>query len=241
MRLLTRCLGYGWAVLLAGCSLAQSTSPRLPYDAWYLGFQAPAYMEVWLETADVEDVRGRTFFGAMAGTVAIAHSGSAVGWGDIIPLGKGRYVTGAALPKRIYVRWQSLVEPQTYRATIEIPEAARQLMRSKAPSMRPPFKYEYQEALSIGLAPGGWIKAWVMSPTSTPVEVLCQKAQVEPRGPDEGHNNGRYAYAFDELEPAAQRYLKAHPIPYDSWKCPQGPLPAAMHDLAQPRVALPNA
>ena len=224
MRLLTRCLRYGWAVLLAGCSLAQSTSPRLPYDAWYLGFQAPAYMEVWLETADVEDVRGRTFFGAMAGTVAIAHSGSAVGWGDIIPLGKGRYVTGAALPKRIYVRWQSLVEPQTYRATLEIPESVRQLMLHKLPSERAPVIYQYPKMLSIALAPGGWIKAWVMSPTSTPVEVLCQKAEIEPMGANQGNYDGRYV----TLGARARTYLQHHAIPYDSWKCPHGPLPVAM-------------
>ena len=181
-------------------------------------------MEVWLETADVEDVRGRTFFGVMAGTVAIGYNGEAGGWGQRISMGAGRYITGAALPKSIYVRWQSLVEPQTYRAVLEIPEAARQLMRSKAPSMRPPFKYEYQEALSIGLAPGGWIKAWVMSPTSTPVEVLCQKAQVEPMGPYRGLSGGKYRPLSERAGP----YIGTHAIPYDSWKCPTIPSSVAV-------------
>jgi len=234
MRLLTRCLRYGGAVLLAGCSLAHSTSARLPYDAWYLGFRAPRYMEVWLETADVEDVRGRTFFGAMAGTVAIGYNGEAGGWGQRISMGAGRYITGAALPKSIYVRWQSLVEPQTYRATLEIPESVRQLM---LPSERAPVIYQYPKMLSIALAPGGWIKAWVMSPTSTPVEVLCQKAQVEPMGPYRGLSGGKYRPLSERAGP----YIRTHAIPYDSWKCPQGPLPAAMHDHEQPRVALPNA
>lgn len=223
MRLFVRFVGYGLAILLAGCSLARSTSTRLPYDSWYLGVRAPRYMEVWLETADVEDIHGRVFYGAMSGTVAIGHSGPAGGWGQRISEGKGRYVTGLALPERIYVRWQSLVEPQTYRAVIEIPESARQLMRGKAPSMRPPFKYEYQEALSIGLAPGGWIKAWVMSPTSTPVEILCQKADIEPKGANQGNYEGRYV----TLGAQAREYLRTHTIPYDSWKCPHVPLPAA--------------
>ena len=89
-------------------------------------------------------------------------------------------------------------------------------MREKAPSMRPPIKYEYQEALAIGLAPGGWIRAWVMSPSSTPVEILCQKAEIEPKGPDQGKYEGRYV----TLGPESKEYLRLHPIPYDSWKCP---------------------
>ncbi|MGN6322421.1 MAG: DUF2931 family protein [Dyella sp.] len=206
--------------LLAGCAALGSPRTGLPYDAWRLGFLAPSYMEVWLETADVEDVQGRIFHGAMSGTVAINYSGDPTGWPQPVGWGKGRNITGGALPQRIYVRWQSLAEPQTYRAVLHIPASARQRMREKAPSMRPPIKYEYQEALAIGLAPGGWIRAWVMSPSSTPVEILCQKAEIEPKGPDEGRNQGQYAYAFDQLEPAAQRYITSHPIPYESWKCP---------------------
>ncbi|HET7330760.1 hypothetical protein [Dyella sp.] len=53
-----RYLTYGLVLLLTGCALAGATPTRLPYDSWYLGFRAPRYMEVWLETADVEDVRG---------------------------------------------------------------------------------------------------------------------------------------------------------------------------------------
>ena len=221
MKLQMKCLVFGLVLLLAGCALARSTSARLPYDAWYLGFRAPRYMDVWLETADVEDVRGHMFLGAMSGTVAIGYSGEAGGWGQRISMGAGRYLYGVALPKRIYVRWQSLVEPQTYRAVIDIPESVRQLMRSKAPSMRPPISYEYQEVLSIGLAPGGWIKAWVMSPTSTPVEVLCQKADIEPKGANQGNYEGRYV----TLDPQSREYLQHHAIPYDSWKCPHVPSP----------------
>jgi hypothetical protein len=86
--------------------------------------------------------------------------------------------------------------------------------------MRPPIIDEYRKVLTIGLAPGGWIRAWVMSYGSMPVEVLCQKAEIEPKGPDQGLNHGQYAYTFDQLEPATQRYLRSHAIPYDSWKCP---------------------
>ncbi|GLQ50524.1 DUF2931 family protein [Dyella flava] len=207
-----------WLTLwLAGCALTQST-PRngLPYDSWYLGFQAPARMEVWLETADIEDTQGKILVGMMQGTVALAYHDNPEGWGDRIPSGKGRDIYNAGLPKRIYVRWQSLVEPQTYHAIIDIPDQARRIMLTDIPPDKPGGLSGTRRFLSIGLAPGGWIKAWLLGPGSPPVEVLCMRAQIEPKGPYQGHYNGEYV----RLNPEIQDYLKTHTIPYDSWKCP---------------------
>jgi hypothetical protein len=173
-------------------------------------------MEVWLETADVEDVRGRFSFGAMSGTVAIGYHGEAGGWGQRISMGAGRDLPGLDLPKRIYLRWQSLVEPQTYATVLEIPASARELMRSKVPSERAPVTYDYPRVLSIALAPGGWVKAWVMSSRSEPIAILCQRAQIEPKGPYQGLSGGRYRPLSERATP----YLKTHSVPYDSWRCP---------------------
>lgn len=204
--------------LVGYTSAGQARNTRLPYDAWRIGFQAPAYMAVWLETADVEDINGQYFIRAESGTVSITYHGNPSGWDQDPGWGAGRDVTGAALPKRIYIRWQSLVEPQTYRAIVDIPEKARQLMRSKAASLVYPNRYDYQRALSFELAPGGWIKAWVMSATSEPVEVLCQKAEVESKGPDQGAYGGRYV----TLPAKSKEYVAGHPVPYESWSCPSG-------------------
>lgn len=201
---------------LSSTCIVQAQSVRLPYNAWYLGFQAPAYMAVWVETADVEDIDGRYFPHAAGGTVSLVYQGNPSGWDRDPGWGAGRDVTGAALPKRIYVRWQSLVEPQTYRAILNIPEKARQLMRSKAASTVYPNRYDYQRAFAIELAPGGWIKAWVMSTTGDPVEVLCQKAEIEPKGPDLGAHGGRYV----TLPAKSKGYIANHPVPYESWSCP---------------------
>lgn len=204
---------------LAGCtSFGRARNTHLPYDAWRIGFQAPPYMDVWLETADVEDIDGYYFPHAESGTVSIAFSSDPTGWNRHAGWGAGRDVTGAALPKRIYIRWQSLVEPKTYQTIVEIPEKARQLMRSKAVSTVPPYEYVYQRALPFELAPGGWVKAWVMSAGSIPVEVLCQKAEVEPKGPALGEHGGRYVTLATE----SREYMANHSVPYESWSCPSG-------------------
>lgn len=208
--------------LLAGCA-STPVQGKPPYEAWYLGFSAPPYMEVWLETADVEDVRGRLFQRVGSGTVSIGYAGNPADWKGPRTTGAGKHVIGADLPKRIYVRWQSLVEPQTYRATLEVPERARQLMLTKTESRAVPGKWDYQDSIAIGLAPGGVIRMVVRSPGGLPTEVLCQQAEVEPMGPSQGLTDGRYAYSFEKLDPKTQQYLKTNPIPYDSWKCPGEP------------------
>jgi hypothetical protein len=77
----------------------------------------PSYMIGVVEHSAVEDVNGKLINqpgGPALGTgTPSLDTESARGWrgmvGNLVP------VTGAALPKRIYVRWQSVVEPQPTR------------------------------------------------------------------------------------------------------------------------------
>jgi hypothetical protein len=189
---------------------------RMPFRAWRLGFLAPQNMEAWTEDATVEDVQGHMFYGYDSGTVSMGYSRDSAAWPDGIGWGAGRYVTGAALPKRIYVRWQSLVEPQTYSVTLDIPERARQQML--AHGLPPPDKSHepwYYEAVAIGLAPGGIVRVWIVGPGLKAIPMMCVKAHIEPKGPDQGQYGGRYV----TLPAKAKVFLQNHPIPYGTWGC----------------------
>ncbi|MCY1308341.1 hypothetical protein D9M70_583410 [compost metagenome] len=149
------------------------------------------------------------------GVVAVSTpedlSGNATGWKPRLGWGAGRYVDGADLPKRIYVRWQSLAEPQTYRVVLEIPEQARQLMVEK---LTPPCPYSsYREALMIGLAPGGMVRGWVKSTCGESIEILRAEAEVEPKGPYNGTSEGQHR----PLSEVSRAYIEKHGIPYGSW------------------------
>lgn len=202
-------------LLLGGCAGAERNPGSLPYKYWRLGFLAPDYMEVWVETADVEDIHGNLFYRMGGGTVSIARpsdgSGNAAGWRRGLGWGAGRHVNGADLPKRIYVRWQSLAEPQTYRVIVDIPERARQLMSER---LDPPCRTsEYRHALALGLAPGGVVRGWVMSTCGGPIEVLRAQAEIEPKGPYEGTSHGGHR----PLSEISRAYIEKHGIPYGSW------------------------
>jgi Protein of unknown function (DUF2931) len=203
------------SLFLSSCAVARG----LPYDAWKLSFLATTNMEVWIETATVEDVRGRVFPQAGSGIASISYNqDSPGGWSTRIGNGSGRYVTGADLPKRIYVRWQSLVEPQTYRVTFETPESARQLMHQR--DFQPRFPRDksersYRKSVVIGLAPGGIARLWISGPGLTPIPVLCAQAEVEPLGPYSGQSGGKHR----PLSERALPYVRTHAIPYESWRC----------------------
>ena len=111
MRLLTSLL---CAVLMTGCHadpLSTKNDPKSPW--WELAFTEPHYMKVWVEDTAVEDIKGKTFLhtggGSASGGQPEDGTDSARGWHGVGSTGKS--VVGADLPKRIYVRWQSIVEP----------------------------------------------------------------------------------------------------------------------------------
>ncbi|HBX55506.1 DUF2931 family protein [Pseudomonas sp. UBA2684] len=218
MRVLSALLGL---LLLSGCQaidlLSAEQDPRSPW--WNLGFTEPNYMKVWVEDSAVIDINGRLFPQTGGGTAAGGEpedgTDSAKGWDGIG--GAGKAVVGAELPAKIFVRWQSIVEPQTYRAWVDIPEEARHIMRS-ATSRRcpenPSSPAAYYASLKLGLAPGGIVQVWVRDECHRPVKVARAQAEVEPLGPSQGLTEGRYAYKISEK---SKRYIERFGIPYGSW------------------------
>jgi len=218
MRVFITLLG---TLLLSGCQAANplsgKTDPKNPW--WDLGFTEPNYMKIWVEDSAVEDINGKLFRRTGGGTAAGGqpedNRESARGWTGVGVAGKS--VVGADLPKRIFVRWQSVVEPQTYRIWIDIPEEARQIMR-RATDRRcpetPKQTASYMASVNLGLAPGGIVQVWVRDECRHPVKVVRTQAEVEPLGPDQGKTNGRYAYKVSEK---SKRYIEKYGIPYGSW------------------------
>jgi hypothetical protein len=206
----------GFLLAFSPQSFAQSDK-KLP---WFLGFSAPAYMEVWIEIADVVDIKERVFRGAGGGIASVPkppnNRGIARGWVSSNGGGKGRHVTGADLPRLIYVRWQSLVEPQTYEAYIVIPESAREIMRKPEKAFcRADAKWitDYRDDIGIGLAPGGIAKVWLGGPCLKSVEIARVVGTINPKGPYEGQSGGKHR----PLSEVSKAYIEKFGIPYGSW------------------------
>ncbi|WP_285351758.1 DUF2931 family protein [Pseudomonas sp. ME-P-057] len=206
---------------LSGCSSANDYGVELPYEAWRLGFFAPNYMEVWIETANVVDIKGRLFRRAMSGVAGIQTPphlrANPKGWPKHPGDGKGKHVWRADLPRLIYIRWQSLAEPKTYEAYIDIPEQIQRSMREGGKTYCDASKVwieDYRKNLVVGLAPGGVVKTWLMGVCIDAIEVSRVQGRIVEKGPHEGHSNGLYYRPPNE---ASQAYIDKFGIPYDSW------------------------
>ncbi|WP_330115539.1 DUF2931 family protein [Pseudomonas sp. JS3066] len=202
---------------LVGCA---NGTHRLPYDSWRLGFGTPNYMEVWIETADAVDVRDRVFRSAMSG-IASTQSPKNLrsdprGWPEQPGAGAGKQVLGADLPRLLYVRWQSLAEPQTYEAYIVIPEATREAMvKSELGycAARGQWREDYRKMLTVGLAPGGIAKVWLLGPCLSAIDVTRVQGTVVKVGPYDGTSGGQHR----PLSDTSKSYIEKHGIPYGSW------------------------
>ncbi|WP_418322027.1 DUF2931 family protein [Pseudomonas koreensis] len=216
---ITKYLSPLFGFLLAVCTQTHAQAKdRLP---WFLGFGAPDYMEVWVETADVVDIRERVFQRAGAGIASVRapadNKGTPAGWPENPGSGAGRDITGADLPRLIYVRWQSLAEPQTYEAYILIPELAREIMRKPEKAFcRLDGKWitDYRDDVGVGLAPGGIVKVWLGGSCLKSVEIARVEGSVVKQGPYQGKNEGRYALP---LSPESKAYIEKFGIPFGSW------------------------
>ena len=212
-------------LLLSACTSHPSDPfrlppPTLPYRTWEVGLLAPNYMEVWVESVDVLDQRGEGYFDVHGGLASIQkppnNRGDPRGWPDRPGAGKAMPMTGIDLPKIIFVRWQSLAEPQTYRVRIPIDDWVREEM------LVPHAAYcrfdgadieDYRRVVTIGLAPGGIAKVWLSGDCVEPIEVGRFEGMTNPKGPYDGTSEGRHR----PLSPVSKAYVESHEIPFDSW------------------------
>jgi hypothetical protein len=169
-------------------------------------------MEVWVETVDVLDQRGLPFFRVHGGVAS--YTGQSQGWHT--GGGGAKPVNNVDLPERLFLRWQSLVEPQAYKIRIPIPQWVREEM---VKPQRVFCKWDqkvvtlYRDTITVGMAPGGIVKVWVGTGCLEHKEVGRFQAEIEPRGP---YLNGKGNY-YRALKPEAQAYIDEHGIPYGTW------------------------
>lgn len=201
-------------LLFLSLNACASNAPRMPYPTWYIGLGAPRHMEVWVESVDVVDRRDLAFERVHGGVAA--YNNRTEGWWE--GGGKMKPINNVDLPNIIFVRWQSLVEPQVYNVRINIPQWVREEMltpHSEYCSVTKQVDTSYRKMIGIGLAPGGIAKAWVGGACLPFMEIGRFVGVVERKGPSQGQTGGKYAWP--ELEPASKAYIEQHGIPYDSW------------------------
>jgi hypothetical protein len=178
---------------------------------WTLYVVAPAYMEAAVEALKVQDNRNHWFNIPQDRAAGLEQT---VGWDKGDWYSGGLSADSAGAPMEIYLRWESLVEPQTYSWTFTVPESIRQKMAQKEwATWQGKTEQFCRHNMVIGVAPGGRTIVWLDGSVLSRVEVARGKAEVEPLGSGQGWGKG-YAYPLSD---EAKKYIKEHGVPYGSW------------------------
>lgn len=207
-------------ISISACQASDPLSSKNDFKTrwWYIGFTEPAHMSVWVETSAVEDIQGRIIHDIAAGTAGSSDyedgTENARGW--VGTGGEGMPVIGADLPKRLFVRWQSIIERKTYAGWIDVSESTRDIMRNSTAQRchrTPEYSANSAASLNVGLAPGGIIQLWTRDDCFHSTIVDRGQVGIEPLGPDQGKYNGFYG----KIKDSSKRYIEHFGIPYGSW------------------------
>ncbi|ULU25330.1 DUF2931 family protein [Dyella terrae] len=146
------------ALLLPACASEEYSDARIRREArqnchhWSLGVYTPSYMEAWVEALQVTDDRGRTVEIPQG---MATEFGQTEGWSGRGGTG-GASIDSAGAPMEVFVRWQSLAEPQTYRWQFTVPNSMRQaLVKQEAITWQGHTETSCRHMISIGVAPRG--------------------------------------------------------------------------------------
>ncbi|WP_199101044.1 DUF2931 family protein [Dyella sp. ASV21] len=216
MRALRAAALTGLLAVLSGCG---DPPPSMDTDyahagcrPWAIDVASPQHMEAWVEALWVLDTKDH-WHDIPQGVVG--QLPDAEGWSGLRGGGGGVRLGNGHAPKEIYVRWQSLVEPQAYYWRFPVTDELRKALvhREMAKPWYGPPRSACRSDITIGVAPGGRTILWITGGGLPPLEIARGQAKVVPEGPDLGRFGGRYVRMDDKTK----QYLEQHAIPYGSW------------------------
>src|SRR5690606_33161160 len=111
----------------------------------------------------------------------------------------------------LVIRWFSFAERKFYSRHVVLPENLERRMRRKTLTHGNDVRLEQQDALIIGVAPGGQIVIWIMNQAQNAEEVIRVQAL------EEDVDNSQYQVRLKSYEDRHGEYIKQHGIQYDGW------------------------
>lgn len=188
-----------WLCLLAA-ALPGCAQLREPVE-WSAGTVVPKPYEAWVEILELE-TSGIRRWRLPQGHIRCC-------WREPHNLVSGGKTPP---PTSFLVHWFSYAERKHYAGAVRLPGDLEERMRRKTPTRRPDgeIRYAPQNALVIGLAPGGQIVVWLMNQSQNAEEILRSQAR-------EVGGETRFEVRLEQYETQHGDYLRRHGIQYEGW------------------------
>ena len=216
------------ALLLVGCHdrRAGVTTPlgdgvdqwgkKLPYDHWEFNFfyplNRPALVtQVYVEDGDIRE----TIFRRLDPTEP--SQGSVGAWSQRVGGFPANFNVSKALPVRMSVCWDSVIDKKSYETEIWFSRETWQQMTTAYPDPYHPGITYYRKKMIIGLAPQGKVRVWLKD-SRNPVILQQPAKQFTITGKDmlickgiTKHPNGYVYYG------KIPEFIKGKTYPYGEW------------------------
>ena len=201
--------------LLTGCTEEESEDAKY----WSYGFTSPPYYEMLIEHARSIMANNDELELMTGGGVGGFHRTDDSGY-DFNPkeAGEMQQYQRADPPVAFVVGWFSVAENQFYAARVNLDEPTRQKMQEsyKANCWRD-NRIQYMDTVAVGLAPGGYVRAWLTGACRKPVEIGHFQGWKMNSALMSGNT---YSVYKDHVKQSREDFKKewSVPFPYEKWK-----------------------
>ena len=194
---------------------------RLPYDSWNFSFiypkELPALVTmVYLEDGDIRENIFRRLDPMDISDLSVGR------WHDLIGGNGGNFNRVKALPVRMTVCWESVIDKKAYETEIWFGQETWQQMLTAYPDTYHPGKSYYRNRMAVGLAPGGVVRVWledhgnpsVLQVPARQFTLMGDDMMICKNVPNRIDFNYIEANGYD---PFIRDFIKGKHYPYGNW------------------------
>ncbi|WP_237386459.1 DUF2931 family protein [Xenorhabdus sp. Sc-CR9] len=231
-KILISLLGFGLVWGLAACQsyppgkrvvtykpIVRKSEP-LPYNRWEFQFNTPEYFPVSISFVQFQD-EDNYIDQLLMPDGANSHYRSVTTWDKKIGGGGGAIRNhGEALPKRLMVCWDSVIDKKSFQTLFNFIPEVQQLMRE--PAFYPGYEKQppdYRNTIFIGLAPGGAARVWLRGIDKNNGDNILISTGESVSGDKMTVCQGKTKHSdgYGEYSERIKAFIKGKTYPYGEW------------------------
>ncbi len=194
---------------------------KLPYDHWQFNIFHPKNLPalvtlVYLEDGDIRETIFRRFYAASPSQSSVDT------WSRVVGGFSANFNIGKALPVRMTLCWDSIIDKKAYETEIWFSRETWQQMLATYSDTHRPGKTYYRDNIIIGLAPGGTVRVW-LEDNGNPVVLQHPAKQFTMTGDEMlicKHVPSKIDFNYivpDGYDPFIRDFIQGKTYPYGEW------------------------